>query len=369
MNNPKLRLLLFNLKTDADDSNLGFTTDWINALAPFCEYVDVVTMQVGRLAVADNVRVFSVGKERDYGDARRTLEFYRRLFRLLCGRQYDVCFAHMMPLFAVMGAPLMKLWRVPIVMWYTHKAVSLKLWLAEKVSGRVVTASPESFRLPSQKVRVVGHGVDTHVFKPLDRKHDTERSFVVISVGRIAPVKCLNVLIDAAHSLYAEQDVQDLHVRIIGEAAPEYDEYAHRLREKVKVLNLEDVVEFAGGVSHDRVVDEYQQADVMVNLSKTGSIDKAVLEAMACGLPVVTSNEAFRDMLARWDALLFIPPDSPEQLAASLMKLKHIFDAERLELGNELREIVVREHSMDRLIAHLISVFKTGELDARHESS
>src|SRR5262245_2885224 len=124
MNSPKLRLLLFNLKTDADDSNLGFTTDWINALAPLCEYIDVVTMQSGRVTIADNVRVFSVGKERGYGDVRRTLEFYRILSRLLRERQYDVCFAHMMPLFAVMGAPLLKLWHVPVVLWYTHKAVS-----------------------------------------------------------------------------------------------------------------------------------------------------------------------------------------------------------------------------------------------------
>ena len=58
-----LRLLLFNLVTDADHLVLAFTTDWINELAPYCEYIDVVTMQVGRLAVADNVRVFSVGRE------------------------------------------------------------------------------------------------------------------------------------------------------------------------------------------------------------------------------------------------------------------------------------------------------------------
>src|ERR1044071_9629710 len=93
MNDRKIRLLLFNLKTDADDSNLGFTTDWINALVPFCEYIDVITMRAGRLAVADNVRVYSVGKERGYGDVWRTLELFRILFRLLRERRYDVCFA------------------------------------------------------------------------------------------------------------------------------------------------------------------------------------------------------------------------------------------------------------------------------------
>ena len=361
MNDRKIRLLLFNLKTDADDSNLGFTTDWINALAPSCDYIDVITMQAGRLALADNVRVYSVGKEHGYGDVRRTLEFFRILFRLLRERRYDVCFAHMMPLFAVMGAPLLKVWRVPIVLWYTHKAVSFKLKLAEKVSWRVVTASAESFRIASRKVRIIGHGVDTDLFTPTPTQRQPEQPFVVITVGRIAPVKCLDVLIDAAQSLYHDLEFHRLRVSIIGDAAPEYADYEKHLRELVEALNLQTVVEFAGGVSHERVVLEYQEAYVMVNSSKTGSIDKAVLEAMACGLPIITSNEAFRDMLARWDGLLFIPPDAPEKVAASILRLKDMPAADRTILGKELREIVVGEHSMERLMQKLVHIFKTGE--------
>ena len=45
---PKLRLLLFNLATDADDPALGFTTGWINALATHGANVHVITMRAGR---------------------------------------------------------------------------------------------------------------------------------------------------------------------------------------------------------------------------------------------------------------------------------------------------------------------------------
>jgi glycosyltransferase involved in cell wall biosynthesis len=357
----KLRLLLFNLKTDADDSNLGFTTDWINALAEFCEYIDVVTMYVGRLAVADNVCVYSVGKERGYGDSRRVFEFYRMLFRLLRQRQYDVCFAHMMPLFAVMGAPLLKLWRIPIVLWYAHKAASFKLRLAEKVSWRVVTASPESFRITSRKTCVIGHGVDIRLFTPASSARQPDQAFTVVSVGRIAPVKRLQVLINAANSLYHDRELHGLRVRIIGEPGEGDADYAQHLHELVDELNLRDVVEFTGAVSHDRIVTEYQAADVMVNTSQTGSIDKAVLEAMACGLPVVTSNEAFRAMFAPWGDLLFIPPESPDKLAVGLMRLKETTPEERAALGHDLREIVVREHSLERLMVKLVNVLTTGE--------
>jgi len=69
----------------------------INALAARCEAVDVITMRAGRLAVAPNVRVYSVGKERGYGEPRRLVEFYRLLFRLLRTQRYDACFATCSP--------------------------------------------------------------------------------------------------------------------------------------------------------------------------------------------------------------------------------------------------------------------------------
>ena len=102
-----LRLLWFNLATDADATGQGFTTDWLNALAPHCDQIDVLTMRAGRLALDDKVRVYSVGKEKGYTELRRAVEFYRLLSRLLRENDYDACFAHMQPLFAVMGAPLL----------------------------------------------------------------------------------------------------------------------------------------------------------------------------------------------------------------------------------------------------------------------
>ena len=158
----RLRLLWFNLVTDADAPVQGFTTDWINVLAQRSTTIDVLTMQAGRIAVADNVQVYSVGKEKGYSEPRRALEFYKLLRQILKKQRHDACFAHMQPLFAVMGAPLLKAANIPTTLWYAHKSVTPKLWLAEKVVHRVVTPSPESFRINSPKVRVVGHGVDTN---------------------------------------------------------------------------------------------------------------------------------------------------------------------------------------------------------------
>src|SRR5262249_50433074 len=161
--------------------------------------------------------------------------------------------------------PLLKPRRIRITLWYAHGTVSRRLRLAEKVAYRVVTPSTESFRLPSHKTRVVGHGIDTNAFTPSPVQRSPEQPFVVLTVGRIAPVKCLETLLDAANSLYQELEFHRLRVSIVGEAAPGDQAYYQHLQDLTDLFRLREVVEFVGSVNHERVVREYQDADVFVN--------------------------------------------------------------------------------------------------------
>lgn len=347
------RLLLFNLATDADDPILGFTTAWINALASRVDAIDVVTMRVGRLAVATNVRVYSVGKERGFSEARRAFEFYRILWRLLRANHYDACFAHMQPLFAILGAPLLKLYRVPITLWFAHGAVTRRLRLAERLVDHVVTASVESFRIPSPKTHIIGHGIDTDQFAiPFTRENQERTRFTLVSVGRLNPVKRPDVLIDAV-GLLRQREI-NVHLRFIGDVTN--GAYLELLRERVTQAGLDDAIEFAGPLGFEQIAGAYHQADVMVSASQTGSIDKVILEAMACGLPAITSNEAFVPVLKPWEPLLLMPPDDPAALAERVASLMALSSAERDALGRELRALVVRDYGIHQMIDRLMVV-------------
>jgi len=227
------------------------------------------------------------------------------------------------------------------------------------MADQVVTASPESFRLQSDKVIVTGHGIDTNLFQPGSTPRPPNEPFTILSVGRIAPVKRIEGLIEAARLLAAD-DMPAFQVRIVGEAAPlDADAaYSEKLRQQVAAAGLENAVRFVGGVSHEQVVNEYQCADVMVNLSNTGSIDKAVLEAMACALPVLTSNEAFQEMLTPWSDSLWLPDSSSETLALRLKEWIAQSPQLRRALGLQLREIVVEQHSLDKLIVRLVEILQ-----------
>jgi glycosyltransferase involved in cell wall biosynthesis len=350
-------LLLFNLATDADDPILNFTTVWINRLALHFDTLDVITMRAGRIAVAPNVRVFSVGKERGYSEARRAAAFYRLLRARLTERRYRACFAHMMPLFTVMGWPLLRARRIPITLWYTHRQAGRVLRLAERLSWRVVTAAPDSFPIPSDKVRVIGHGIDTDFFSPADRP-PTEQGTIVY-VARIMPIKRQDALIRALAAL------PDARARLVG-AVPADSAAARQYRAELERLAVDlevaDRVTFTGPLSPDGVRAELRAASAAVNLSPAGLFDKAALESMACGVPTLVTNPAFDPLLGGAGERLRIPDAAdPEPLAARLRDLLALDPAQRAALGAELRARVVAGHSLDALIPRLVGVLRTGE--------
>ncbi|MGK7905032.1 MAG: glycosyltransferase family 4 protein [Hormoscilla sp.] len=354
-----MHILWFNLATDADDPILGFATRWITALAERVESIDVITMRSGNIKVPKNVRVYSVGKEKGYSEPRRAIEFYRIVWRLLAEQHYDACFAHMMPLFAVMAAPFLRLKKIPTVLWYTHKSVTPILRLATVCVDRVVTASKESFRIPSNKVRVIGHGIDTEHFVPKQYRSSRQRPFTILTVGRLSPIKRVELLIEAIALLSEKKPDMSVCLKIVGGPASESDKlYEAELKNKVEQYQLQDTVFWAGSIPFPQVVDYYQQADCFVNLSETGSIDKAVLEAMSCGVPVI-ANPAFTELLGTKLAKNWTIDWDVEKLRDRLLLLSSMTEINQNEMTTNLRNIVVNHHSITGLVEKLIEQFVT----------
>jgi glycosyltransferase involved in cell wall biosynthesis len=347
---PPLDLLVCNLATDADDPVLGFTTGWINALAGRCESVDVLTMTAGRVDVAPNARVFSLGKEKGYSKPHRAFRFYALLYRLLSEKRYGACFCHMTPLFAVMGAPLLKPRRIRVVVWYAHGAAPRILRMADGVADAVVTPTPESYPLRSRKAVVVGHGIDTSLFTPAGGGRTTPAPFTIVVAGRIAPVKRLEVVVEAVRRLAG-----DILVRVVGPTLGPDAAYASQLVQAVDAAGLRERIVFDGPIPYRAMPDVYRHADLLVSTSRTGSADKVVLEAMACEVPVVTTNQAFRSVFDERSMTLMADPDDAEGLAERMRSVRAMSEAERRELGGWLRRIVERDHSLDRLADRLVT--------------
>jgi glycosyltransferase involved in cell wall biosynthesis len=350
------RLLLFNLRTDIDDHILGFTTQWINALAPYYEAIDVLTTHAGTLALADNVQVFSVGRERGAGKVQRAANFYKHLTQLLLTHKYDACFAHMQPLFAVMASPLLQLRGIPITTWYTHRQMSRTIALAERVSYRIMSAVESSFPMKTPKLRVLGHGIDTEFFAP-DTSVAQQQPPRIVQVARLTDIKHQHILLEAAHDL-------DCEIVFVGDVPDGYDDkYKRRLQTQVHNMGIAAKVIFAGAQKPEQVRDWYHTATVAINLSPPGLFDKAALEGMACAVPTIVSNNAFQPVTSTYADMLHIPaPDDVNTLRERLITLMAMPQEQRQLIGSTLRQRVIAEHSLDQLIHRLISVMHTGEL-------
>jgi glycosyltransferase involved in cell wall biosynthesis len=348
---PRLeRLLLFNLATDDQDPILRFTVDWVRALADRVPNVDVVTMRYGTADLPGNVRVYSVGKERGWTEARRLAEFYRRMALLLHEHSYDACFAHMQELFAVLAAPLLKAKRIPITLWYTHPHTPLMLRAAIKCVDRVITADPSSCRVRTSKLLATGHGIDTDRFVPAFR--DRSR-FRLLAVGRITPLKRLDLLVDAI-ALLPDRLLEDLEVRLIGPTPVADIAYEADLRRRAVERGVGSRITFVGPLEAGPLAAEYQAADAQVSLHIAGSFDKSALEGMSCGLPLLTMNPAFASILKASGAPEPIADGESAALAHGIERLAEATVEKRRRWGLALRAEVVRAHSLQRLADRLV---------------
>ncbi|MER3501592.1 MAG: hypothetical protein C4295_09015 [Candidatus Fervidibacterota bacterium] len=351
-----MRLLWFNLATDADDPILGFTTRWIEAMARRAEFIHVITMRAGRYELPENVRVYSVGKEKGYSEPRRAVEFYRHLFRVLREDRIDACFSHMIPIFTVMAAPILKAKGIPIVTWYAHPSLTWTLKLAHHLSDRMVTSLETTYPYRKDKLVVIGQAIDTDLFA--SDGTPPEEPPIILCVGRLSPVKDHPTLLRAA-ALLRERWGKPFRVVILGgPAGPKDEPYVRSLHRLVEELDLKDIISFHPPVPQKDLPGWYRRCTVYVNLTPTGSGDKVALEAMACGKPSIVANEGFRKTLGRWTPHLLFHHGDPEELAHKLAILLTMDIHERAVMGEQLRKAVLKQHSLERLTDNLVGIFR-----------
>jgi glycosyltransferase involved in cell wall biosynthesis len=343
-----VNLLIFNLRTDIADTALGFTTSWINALAQRCERVVVVTLYAGVIDVAPNVRVYALGPSAHASRARRLNNFYRLVRRILRTSSIDACFAHMTPHLATLFWPFSKLYRIPVLLWYAHGAVPLSLRIAHPLVDRCITSTPAGFQLNSNKLFVLGQGIDTRTFSPPTHiSGEYERT--ALTVGRITPRKHLHEIIESLALL--RHSTADVRLIVVGEPVAESDRrYAADVRSRARRLGVDGLVDFVGAVPFRHVHHVYRHGTIFLNASDTGSLDKAILEGMASGCIPISRNRSFA-AIARAEGLDFlVPPGGADGIADSVREVLALSAAEKVSLRRHLRRIVVERHSLDSLM-------------------
>lgn len=183
--------------------------------------------------------------------------------------------------------------------------------------------------------------------------------FRIISIGRISPVKDYETLLKAVEIL-RDKGVVDIDVEIYGKIGlPEHQSYLDSLIEFVHGADLENIVKFQGEVVYEYLDETYHEADLFVNLSQTGSIDKAVLEAAASKVMLLTSNEAFKEPISQISPFLVFERNSPADLAEKILAITNLHALEKAKITDKLYTWVEKEHNLDNLTQRIIKEFQT----------
>lgn len=349
-----MNLVLVTQVLDRQDAVLGFVIRWVEGLASRVERLRVVALEVGDVSgLPDNVDVRVLGRRGYLGRYFRYRGIMKEAF---AADGFDTLLTHMVPRYSTLAAGLAERHKVGHFLWYTHKGVDKRLTRAVEVVQKVFTASSESMRVDTPKKTVTGHGIDLQHFQPGGEVSPSGGRLRLLSVGRLTPAKDPLTLLRGL-ALLVERGL-DVQLDWAGGAlAGGDDTYGLEVGREIETLGLGERVQLHGAVAYPQIPDFYQRADLFVSGSRTGSVDKVVLEAMACGLPVLTCNESFVPLLAELggqaEALGFRPGDVHgfTQRAQTLLESPA---EERAALGADLRAMVARDHEVDALMGRLV---------------
>ncbi len=348
-----MRVLIVNYELDDTSPVLAWQGDVVCALAERSEQVVVLTQKLGAFEPPENVIVKLV-PARPYGVPQRVggRWLMNRDVARLC-REYRVqaCFVHMASDWAYILSPVFKAMKIPVMVWYAHGTVSTRLRLAHACADRIVTSTPEGFRLSSTKVAVIGQGVNTQIFDIPE--YASERD-TLLYIGRVSRRKRIDLLIDVMAAVREIAHQESIRLQIIGPTlTPDDEKYHQGIWEKIDRLGLRERVTMAGFIPRDALPVYYRRAFLHLNLSNTGSMDKTVVEALACGCPVLTSNEAFRGLLSVYPEFL-LDEDDPQTIAERVLSIRRKLGAYS---PDDLRALVLGQHDLetyaDKVMAQL----------------
>ncbi len=237
------------------------------------------------------------------------------------------------------------------------------------VSQTIAADAMAFIRVPTEKISIIPNGVDVNLFRPdLDRRTLTRKMLdlspettVLIAVGRLTREKGLHLIIRALTRLRRP----DVHLLIVGQGKDEA-----RLRRLARQSGLASQVHFTGFIPHDELPAYLNAADIFVMPTLcVEALPMTILEAMACGLPIVASDiGGIPTAIDHERNGLLFPPGDVDQLASHIGRL---LDEPGLAqaLGDAARAKAIERFSVERMVRDTEEVFLQVVHEARgHES-
>lgn len=342
-----MKIIIFNFESNHNSQALGFAIDWINALSCHVQKVYVISLRCGDFSVNSNVEIFCI--EQNLKNKIKTiLSIIKTLYTIHRQDKINGYFVHMAHYFVPIIYPFALFFRQKIILWYAHKATPFSLRIANMLADKVLSSTTNGYNIKTSKLEIVGQGINTEKF--FFKKNFSSKIRNIVVVGRISHVKNVDLII----KIFCDLQVEDVFLHIVGDAITQQDKYYFEAIRANIPKHLKERIVFRGAISFGVLPALYATMDLAVNLSDTGSLDKAILEPMAMGVPVITSNVSARALFGHLDKKGIYLVDKKEDFKDILKEvLQNIMMVDR----THLREEIMHNHSLDQLAQKIVRAF------------
>ncbi|MGH2553922.1 MAG: glycosyltransferase [Chitinophagaceae bacterium] len=234
------------------------------------------------------------------------------------------------------------------------------LWLAARHSDRLVFLTKESLAGAAQKINnlsllnkavVISNGLDTDLYSPVPEKNMKEK--VVIGMqSRLQPIKDHVTLLKAFALLKEKLPDFHLSLRIAGDG-----ETRKTLESLAKELQIENQTEFCGMLNEKDLIDFMHSLDIYIHASFGETMSNSIMQAMACGLPVIASDVwGINNMICNNETGILYKSEDESQLFNYMEQL--INDTPlRTRISANARDYAVKEFSMQNIFKKYKELF------------
>lgn len=204
---------------------------------------------------------------------------------------------------------------------------------------------------PSLPIRVIPNGVDVTLYHPSAATHcaSNGRPLKLLTVGRLAAAKRPQVLLEAVRRL--QDDGHSIQLSIVGDGP-----LAAQLKREVRQLRIENTVSFSGWVPSEKMPAVYRDHDLYISASAQEGMSNAMLEAMASGLPIVTTRCEGVDELVNGNGVV-VDPAAGIHLAHSIAELHE--ERSRMEAMSRASRGRAEKFTWDAVAEQYLRLYET----------
>ena len=226
-----------------------------------------------------------------------------------------------------------------------------------KTSDMITTVSEsiaqemKEYSLDPVNLTVMFNGVDEKFFYPKQKKSGDNGRYILY-VGRIDREKGLFDLVECGR--YVCDEMNNVSFVLAGNGRD-----LSNLKQKIKKAGLQKKFKFLGQVDKNQLVKLYQNASIFVLPSYHEGLPGVVLEAMSCGLPVITTDvRGNRDLITNGENGIVVSPRAPKKLAAAIVCLLNDDDLQQT-LGNNARKTIEENYTWDSISSKFLRHYES----------